>query len=179
MSECNPGESITNVAGIARDDNTKFSANGKPDSQSAEDISKHMLRSETSQWADTFETNVTAHYFMSAAFIPLLAKGSANSEYTAMSTITNISSISGLVSILLVSAHGPKQKARSCTLNSSVLTSTNLDSDERLKQRPIRIRIKQGRNGTSDKDARHDSGRRKDQSQPNCTRSIPIGDDDQ
>ncbi|KAK5047446.1 hypothetical protein LTR84_006542 [Exophiala bonariae] len=87
---------LVNNAGIARDDNTKFSAAGKPDFSSAESISQHMLKSEPQSWADTFETNVTGQYWMSAAFLPLLAKGrEVTPGYT--SSIVNISSISGLM----------------------------------------------------------------------------------
>ncbi len=82
---------LVNNAGIARDDHTKFSKNGQPDMKSAESISKHMLKSEVSDWQDTFETNI-----MSAAFLPLLAKGrNVTPGYT--SSIVNITSISGLM----------------------------------------------------------------------------------
>jgi NAD(P)-dependent dehydrogenase (short-subunit alcohol dehydrogenase family) len=87
---------LVNNAGIARDDNTKFSANGQPDMDSADAVSKHMLKSEMSQWAATFETNVTCQYFMSAAFIPLLARATERTPGYS-SCITNISSISGLM----------------------------------------------------------------------------------
>jgi NAD(P)-dependent dehydrogenase (short-subunit alcohol dehydrogenase family) len=60
---------LVNNAGIARDDNTKFSSAGQPDMKSAEEISKHMLKSDPAAWAETFETNLTAHFFMSAAFV--------------------------------------------------------------------------------------------------------------
>ncbi|KAJ9611696.1 hypothetical protein H2200_004880 [Cladophialophora chaetospira] len=87
---------LVNNAGIARDDNTKFSNAGQPDSKSAEDVSKHMLKSDPAAWAETFETNVTAQFFMSAAFVPLLAKGrKVTPGYT--SSIVNVSSISGLM----------------------------------------------------------------------------------
>lgn len=87
---------LVNNAGIARDDHTKFSKNGQPDMKSAESISKHMLKSEVSDWQDTFETNITAQFFMSAAFLPLLAKGrNVTPGYT--SSIVNITSISGLM----------------------------------------------------------------------------------
>jgi len=61
--------------------------------KSAQALSDHMWKSEPSDWQTTFctspsftanifyantlsiVTNVTAHYFMSAAFLPLLAKG--------------------------------------------------------------------------------------------------------
>ncbi len=60
---------LVNNAGIARDDNTKFSNAGKPDSKSAQAVSEHMLKSDPAAWAETFETNVTAQFFMSAAFV--------------------------------------------------------------------------------------------------------------
>ncbi|OAL30822.1 hypothetical protein AYO22_01442 [Fonsecaea multimorphosa] len=60
---------LVNNAGIARDDHTKFSAAGKPDTKSAESIAQHMLKSEVDDWQDTFLTNITAQFFMSAAFV--------------------------------------------------------------------------------------------------------------
>ena len=87
---------LVNNAGIARDDNTSFNRNKPPNNNDARSISQHFLKSEPQQWADTFNTNVTAGYFMSMAFLPLLAKGQETmmgSGYT--SSIVNISSISG------------------------------------------------------------------------------------
>ncbi|KAI1611017.1 short chain dehydrogenase/reductase [Exophiala viscosa] len=87
---------LVNNAGIARDDHTKFSSAGQPDMKSADSISQHMLKSEVSDWQDTFETNLTAQFFMSAAFLPLLGKGrDVTPGYT--SSIVNITSISGLM----------------------------------------------------------------------------------
>ena len=84
------------IIGIARDDKTKFSANGVPDYKNPQALSEHLLRSDANAWAETFETNVTAQYFMSAAFIPLLATATKTSPgYSA--SITNVSSISGLM----------------------------------------------------------------------------------
>ncbi|KAK3116055.1 hypothetical protein LTR53_004003 [Teratosphaeriaceae sp. CCFEE 6253] len=85
---------LVNNAGIARDDNTKFSTNGQPEMSDPQAISDHFLKSEEQQWADTFRTNVMAGYFTSLALLPLLAKGKAVTPgYT--SQIVNISSISG------------------------------------------------------------------------------------
>jgi len=85
---------LVNNAGIARDENTKFSSNGQPDFTDAEAISKHFLKSEEQQWMDTFHTNVMGQYFMSMAFLPLLAKGrEVTPGYT--SSVVNVSSISG------------------------------------------------------------------------------------
>lgn len=86
---------LVNNAGIARDDNTKFSSNdGPPDTSSAEAISDYFLRSEENQWQDTFQTNVTAQYFMSMAFLPALAKGGKTTPGYS-SSVVNVSSISG------------------------------------------------------------------------------------
>lgn len=87
---------LVNNAGIARDDNTSFKSNKPPDRNDAKSISEHFLRSEPQQWVDTFNTNVTAGYFMSMALLPSLAKGQEKllgSGYT--SSVVNISSISG------------------------------------------------------------------------------------
>ncbi|KAK5152906.1 hypothetical protein LTS14_008014 [Recurvomyces mirabilis] len=60
----------------------------------AEAISQHFLKSEEQQWQDTFQTNVFGQFFMSMAFLPLLAKGrEITPGYT--SQIVNVSSISG------------------------------------------------------------------------------------
>ena len=59
-------------------------------------ISKHFLRSEEQQWAETFATNVTGQYFMSMAFLPLLAKGCDIIPGYSPSII-NVSSISGQI----------------------------------------------------------------------------------
>lgn len=93
---------LVNNAGIARDDNTKLSQNPPDDWEDAEALSKHMLQSDPAQWANTFDTNVTAQFFVAAALVPLLAKANKNPwepfkgiKYT--SSIVNISSISGLM----------------------------------------------------------------------------------
>ncbi|PBP28134.1 putative Rhamnolipids biosynthesis 3-oxoacyl-reductase [Diplocarpon rosae] len=93
---------LVNNAGIARDDNTKYS-NGKPNfklsasipsAYSAESISEHLMKSDPQAWADTFATNVSSQFFVSAAFLPLLAK-SLTAGFSP--SIVNITSISGVM----------------------------------------------------------------------------------
>lgn len=87
---------LVNNAGIARDDNTKFSSNGQPDMSDAKAISEHFLKTEPDQFAETFKTNVAAVYYMSMAFLPHLAKGrEATPGYT--SSVVNVTSISGFM----------------------------------------------------------------------------------
>ncbi|KAL8842740.1 MAG: hypothetical protein Q9170_000396 [Blastenia crenularia] len=87
---------LVNNAGIARDDNTRFSKNGKPDSKSAQSISEHLMSSEPEHWQETFQTNITAQYFVTAAFLPLLAKGrDVTPGYS--TSVVNVASISGVM----------------------------------------------------------------------------------
>lgn len=85
---------LVNNAGIARDVDTKFSTNGEPDFKDAKAVSEHFLKTKEEQWAETMQTNVAAHYFMSMAFLPLLAKGGSKTPGYS-SQIVNVSSISG------------------------------------------------------------------------------------
>ncbi|KAF4430273.1 NAD(P)H-dependent oxidoreductase [Fusarium acutatum] len=85
---------LVNNAGIAEDDNTKFSSAGEPDMSDAKAVSEHFLKTEPKQWADTLKTNVTGPYYMSMAFLPLLAKGRETTPGYS-SQIVNVSSISG------------------------------------------------------------------------------------
>jgi NAD(P)-dependent dehydrogenase (short-subunit alcohol dehydrogenase family) len=86
----------TTQAGIARDDPTKYSSQGQPDMKPASAISSHLLQTEFSNWASTFETNVTAQYFTSVAFLPLLSLGNENTKGYS-SSIVNVASISGVM----------------------------------------------------------------------------------
>lgn len=85
---------LVNNAGIARDQATQFSKAGAPESTSPTAISGHFLQTEESQFMETFQTNVMGQYFMSMAFLPLLARG-GKSVPGYSSSIVNVSSISG------------------------------------------------------------------------------------
>jgi len=85
---------LVNNAGVARDDDTKFSSAGQPDMKDPQAISDHFWKTGPEQWAETFKINVTGAYWMSIAFLPLLAKGRESTPgYT--SSVVNVSSISG------------------------------------------------------------------------------------
>lgn len=82
-------------AGIVRDNATHYSG-GKPDFKSAQSISDHLWKSKPESWAKTFQTNLTAQFFTTAAFLPLLAKGrDATPGFT--SSVINIASMSGVM----------------------------------------------------------------------------------
>jgi len=85
---------LVNNAGIARDQNTQFSKAGQPDMSSPTAISQHFLKTEEDQFMETFHTNVMGQYFMSMAFLPLLAQGTKSLPGYS-SSIVNVSSISG------------------------------------------------------------------------------------
>lgn len=93
---------LINNAGIARDDATQFKKAGKPSMSDPQAISDHFMKSEPESWIETFNTNVIAGFFMSMAFLPLLAKGcDVRPGYT--SSIINIASNSAF---LKHSTHG-------------------------------------------------------------------------
>lgn len=64
---------------------------------SAEAVSKHFLQSSEETWAETMKTNVAGAYFMSMAFVPLLARGNQRTQPPdgPSSQVINVSSISG------------------------------------------------------------------------------------
>lgn len=86
---------LVNNAGIARDNETKYS-HGKPDFSDANAIAEHMWKSEPEHWQETFMTNLTSQFFVSAGFLPLLAKGRQSIDGYS-SSIVNIASISGVM----------------------------------------------------------------------------------
>jgi len=55
-----------------------------------------VVQSEPEQWQETFQTNLTAQYFVTAAFLPLLAKGRDLTPGFS-SSVCNIASISGVM----------------------------------------------------------------------------------
>lgn len=93
---------LINNAGIARDDATQFKKAGTPNMADPQSISEHFMKSEPESWIETFKTNVMAGFFMSMAFLPLLAKGvDVTPGYT--SSVINIASNSAF---LKHSTHG-------------------------------------------------------------------------
>jgi len=87
---------LVNNAGIAVEDNTKYSAAGQPDFKSADSIFEHFWKSDVEQWQETFRTNLTAQFFTTLAFLPLLSKGRHNSPGYSPSVV-NIASVSGVM----------------------------------------------------------------------------------
>jgi len=87
---------LVNNAGIAKDEETRYETHGQPNLKDAQAISDFFMKSNPQSWADSFQTNVTAQFFMSMAFLPLLASGcDIVPGYT--SSIVQISSNSGFL----------------------------------------------------------------------------------
>ena len=82
---------LVNCAGVAEDQ----TARPVTDFTNADSIRAHLSRATPESWAETFQTNVTAQYFTSVAFVPQLAAGTRNTPgYSA--SIVNIAPISGV-----------------------------------------------------------------------------------
>jgi len=69
----------------------------EPDSEKASELKERLFSEEFSQWSDTFNTNVSAVYFTTVAFLPLLQAGKESHGHLSASVIV-ISSMSGIMS---------------------------------------------------------------------------------
>jgi NAD(P)-dependent dehydrogenase (short-subunit alcohol dehydrogenase family) len=119
------------VVGWARLLTYLSATNGQPEATDAEAISKHFLRSEDSQWAETFKTNVTGQYFMAMAMLPLLAKGrDVTPGYT--SQVVNVSSISGQMKGSSNGQFAYASSKAACTHLSRMLATTFKDCKVRV-----------------------------------------------
>ncbi|PNP44226.1 short chain dehydrogenase/reductase family [Trichoderma gamsii] len=84
---------LVNNAGVSGEKHTTAEA------KSAEELKKSLFDSDSStfdDWLETYRTNVTAMYFTTAAFLPLL-QNSTETYPGWSSTVINITSISGLI----------------------------------------------------------------------------------
>lgn len=85
---------LVNNAGISSNTLQTESETG-----SAQELRKNLFETDKStyeDWQQTFNTNVTSHYFVTTAFLPLLQK-STEKHAGWSSTVINITSISGLI----------------------------------------------------------------------------------
>lgn len=83
---------LINNAGVS-------SSSVSTESSSASEMKKNIFDSESvtlEDWTNTYATNVASQYFMTTAFLPLLAASTAR-HHGWSGTVINISSISGLV----------------------------------------------------------------------------------
>ncbi|KAI5849937.1 short chain dehydrogenase/reductase [Tricharina praecox] len=87
---------LVNNAGVAKEKQTTSFSTADVDFKNADSLAKHLAKATRESWAETFETNVTAQYFTSVAFVPLLAAGTKNTPGYS-SSIVNIASISGVM----------------------------------------------------------------------------------
>ena len=88
---------LVNNAGVALEEGyTKLEGKEEVDFSNAESLSKWLLRGDQTTWAQTFDTNVTAQFFVAAMFLPQLEKARKNTPgYSPV--VINIASISGVM----------------------------------------------------------------------------------
>lgn len=89
----------TTSAGITGPVSRFFNDTSLPQHQDAETLGRAMFENESfEEWADVYKSNTFSVYFMTMAFLGLLAKGSEDVDgYT--SCVVNITSISGLIKL--------------------------------------------------------------------------------
>jgi len=93
----------------------------EPDSEKASELKEQLFNGETfSEWSDTFNTNVSAVYFTTVAFLPLLQAGKESHGHLSASVIV-ISSMSGIMSH--AQGHFGYNAAKGATVHLSKLMS--------------------------------------------------------
>lgn len=99
---------LINNAGIS-------SATQNTELTSAEELSSELFnKTSFDEWESLYRTNVSQLYFVTAAFLPLLQKGTEH-EHGWSSTVVNVSSISGIVK--LAQHHFPYNASKGATVH--------------------------------------------------------------
>lgn len=85
-------------AGIVGPVSRFFNDTSAPQHQDAETLGRAMFEESTDGWSDVYRSNTLPIYFVTMAFLGLLAKGSEDTQgYT--SCVVNITSISGIIKV--------------------------------------------------------------------------------
>jgi NAD(P)-dependent dehydrogenase (short-subunit alcohol dehydrogenase family) len=108
---------LVNNAGVAVEDSTK----GKQpdDFGSVDKVYSWLWNADQSEWDETLKINVTAQYFATAAFIPLLAKG-AETKSGHSPSVVNITSVAGVLKNMM---QGQFAYAASCVSSPCICAS--------------------------------------------------------
>ncbi|KAI4114482.1 MAG: hypothetical protein LQ345_004745 [Seirophora villosa] len=75
-------------------------------------------------WTNVYRTNAASHYFVTTAFLPLLARGSAPNHPGYQSCVINISSINGLIRTSL--NHFASNAAKAATIHVTKMLATEI-----------------------------------------------------
>jgi len=124
---------LVNNAGIVGPVSRFFNDTSLPQHQSAETLGRAMFENESfDAWTDVYKSNTFSLYFVTMAFLGLLAKGSEDTEgYT--SCVVNITSISGLIKV--AQCHFGYNSAKAAASHLSKMLATEFA----LKKIPVRV----------------------------------------
>lgn len=108
------------------------------EAKSADELKQNLFDSDNNDfadWDDVWRTNVTQCYFMSTAFLPLLAKATTH-EYGYSGVIINVASISGLVKTM---QHHPQyNSSKAATIHlTRMLANEIADSEVKVRVNSI------------------------------------------
>ncbi|KAL8968593.1 MAG: hypothetical protein Q9183_002393 [Haloplaca sp. 2 TL-2023] len=111
---------LINNAGI-------YSASQQPKGDDASQARKNLFdppNATFEDWTDVYRTNAASHYFVTTAFLPLLARGSAPEHPGDQSCVINISSINGLIRTSL--SHFASNAAKAATIHVTKMLATEI-----------------------------------------------------
>ncbi|KAF8908960.1 short-chain dehydrogenase [Gymnopilus junonius] len=124
---------LVNNAGQEGPKSLFFSDPSAPESKTAESLGTALFNNESlEEWADHYKINSASIFFVTTAFLGLLAKGSED-EKGYLSSVINITSISGLIK--LAQDHFCYNSAKAAATHLTKMFSTELA----LKNIPVRV----------------------------------------
>ncbi|KAH8104837.1 short-chain dehydrogenase [Cristinia sonorae] len=124
---------LVNNAGITGPVSRFFNDTTAPEHKDAETLGRAMFEHESfEEWANVYKSNTFSIYFVTMAFLGLLAKGSEDTEgYT--SCVVNITSISGIIKV--AQCHFGYNSAKAAASHLTKMLATEFA----LKKIPVRV----------------------------------------
>ena len=111
---------LINNAGI-------YSASQEPKGENASQARENLFdppNATFDDWTNVYRTNAASHYFVTTAFLPLLARGSDPKHPGYQSCVINISSINGLIRTSL--NHFASNAAKAATIHVTKMLATEI-----------------------------------------------------
>ena len=104
-----------------------YSASQQPKGETAFQAKENLFdppNATFDDWTNVYRTNAASHYFVTTAFLPLLARGSSSEHPGFQSCVINISSINGLIRTSL--SHFASNAAKAATIHVTKMLATEL-----------------------------------------------------
>ncbi|TGZ83471.1 NAD(P)-binding protein [Ascodesmis nigricans] len=155
---------LINNAGVACEKDTTSFSGKNVDFTDAEKLAEFLWKADPEAWEQTYRTNVTAQYFVSIAFLPLLSAGTkSTSGYCA--SIINTTSTSGIMKGSSGGQFAYSTSKSAFNHLTQMLATTFMELDAKVRVNAIAPAVfpsemTAGKSGADQKTAREEMGER-------------------